>query len=451
MNIGLLDGWLPMLIQAVTVVALVFAVGRRSPGWFRRWLPVAVGTGVVLALACGWFISDQGLAGGPAPLSLWVWIVLTGVALVVAIAGWPGLHWWRRALSVAVVPLCVVCAGLAVNTWTGYLPTVEALWQRATGAELRGQVDLDTALTMRRGGERPPHGLLVPVQIPTDASGFRARPELVYLPPAWFAPDAPPFPVVVMVGGEFGWPADWPTAGGAKRTADDFAAAHGGNAPILVFVDTSGQFSNDTECVNGPRGMAADHLTKDVVPYVTSTFSANPDPSRWGIVGWSAGGTCAVMTTVMHPELFQTFVDMDGQLGPNAGSQPQTIARLFGGDAAAFAQFDPATVVRKHGPYSGVAGWFAVSESGPVVHQPGQPGPAPDIDPPTNPESHTAVANYLCATVSAAGIECSVVPHGGDHTFPSAAEVFAKALPWLAGRLFTPGVPVIGLPGAPPH
>ena len=32
---------------------------------------------------------------------------------------------------------------------------------------------------------------------------------------------------------------------------------------------------------------------------------------------------------------------------------------------------------------------------------------------------------------SAAGIECSVVPHGGDHTFPSAAEVFATALPWF--------------------
>ena len=155
-----------------------------------------------------------------------------------------------------------------------------------------------------------------------------------------------------------------------------------------------------------------------------------------------------MMTTVMHPELFQTFVDMDGQVGPNAGSKPQTIARLFGGDAAAFARFDPATVVRKHGPYTGIAGWFAVSENGPVTHEPAKAGPMPDIAPPDNPESHTAVATYMCAMVSAAGIECSVVPHGGDHTFPSAAEVFEKALPWLAGRLFTPGVPATSLPGA---
>ncbi|MUL65045.1 hypothetical protein BOO86_11270 [Mycobacterium sp. CBMA 234] len=451
MNISLLDGWLPILIQSVTVLGLIAAVGRRSPRWLRLWLPAAVGAGVVLALASSWFISDQGLAGGPAPIALWVWLVLTGAALVVTIAGWPGVRWWRRAIAVAVVPLCAVCAGLAVNTWTGYLPTVEALWQRSSGAELSGQIDLDTALNMRRSGERPDRGVLVSVPIPTNASGFRSRPELVYLPPAWFAPGAPQLPAVVMVGGEFGWPADWPTAGGAQRTADDFAAAHGGNAPILVFVDTSGQFSNDTECVNGPRGMAADHLTKDVVPFVVSTFSASPDPSHWGIVGWSAGGTCAVMTTVMHPELFQTFVDMDGQVGPNAGSAPQTIARLFGGDAAAFAQFDPSTVVRKHGPYSGVAGWFAVSDTGPVIHEPAKVGPAPNVDPPNNPESHTAVATYLCGMVSAAGIECSVVPHGGDHTFPSAAQVFAAALPWLAGRVHTPGVPAIGLPGATPQ
>ena len=130
-----------------------------------------------------------------------------------------------------------------------------------------------------------------------------------------------------MVGGEFGNPTDWPTTGEAQRTADDFAAAHDGNAPILVFVDTSGKFSNDTECVNGVRGNAADHLTKDVVPYVISHFGVSADPAKWGIVGWSSGGTCALLTTVMHPELFSTFVDIDGLPWPNAGSREQTIAR----------------------------------------------------------------------------------------------------------------------------
>jgi len=47
--------------------------------------------------------------------------------------------------------------------------------------------------------------------------------------------------------GEFGHPAEL-VAGrsGAAHPFEDFAAAHGGNAPVLVFVDYSGEFSNDT-------------------------------------------------------------------------------------------------------------------------------------------------------------------------------------------------------------
>lgn len=36
----------------------------------------------------------------------------------------------------------------------------------------------------------------------------------------------------------------------------------------------------------------------------------------------------------------------------------------------------------------------------------------------------------------------------GKHDWQFAAKAFAAALPWLAGRLGTPGVPEIALPGA---
>jgi hypothetical protein len=47
------------------------------------------------------------------------------------------------------------------------------------------------------------------------------------------------------------------------------------------------------------------------------------------------------------------------------------------------------------------------------------------------------------------GIECAVVPNPGNHDFASAASGFATSLPWLAGKLQTPAVPEIALPGAP--
>ena len=64
----------------------------------------------------------------------------------------------------------------------------------------------------------------------------------------------------------------------------------------------------------------------------SSTFGVNS--ANWGVLGWSMGGTCAVDLTVMHPELFSTFVDIAGDMGPNAGTKEQTIARIYGGDAA---------------------------------------------------------------------------------------------------------------------
>lgn len=154
--------------------------------------------------------------------------------------------------------------------------------------------------------------------------------------------------------------ADWIWAGHATQAADDFAAGHGGYAPVLVFADATGAFNNDTECVNGRRGNAADHLVNDVVPYVTSNFRVGDDRSQWGVAGWSMGGTCALDLTVMHPETFSAFVDIAGDASPNTGDQKHTIATLFGGDEAAWSRFDPATVINHHGRYGSLAGWFDI-------------------------------------------------------------------------------------------
>ena len=450
MTVSLTNGWLPILVQVLAAVVLLAAVGWRSRRWRTRWLPIAATVGVVVA-AVYWLIRYLALTEDPAPVVLWLWIGLTGLSVVVAVAGWRATRWWHRGASLIAIPLCVLCVALGVDAWTGYLPTVSSALGRATGASLPTQTDEAGVLDMRRRHAQPSRGILVSVHIGDDASGFRHRDELVYLPPAWFAGAAPPqLPAVIMAGGEFGHPADWPSSGAAQQTADDFAAAHGGNGPVLVFVDTSGEFSNDTECVNGLRGNAADHITKDVVPYVVSQFNVSPDAARWGIVGWSSGGTCALMTTVMHPELFSAFVDIDGGLAPNAGSKQQTIARLFGGDTAAFAAFDPATVMTAHGPYTGLAGWFAPSTAGPTVYYPAGSNPPTENPDDVDTEDHAAVATYMCALASSNGIPCAVVPRAGDHDFGSAARVFSAALPWLAGRLGTPTVPTVPLPGAEP-
>jgi S-formylglutathione hydrolase FrmB len=330
-----------------------------------------------------------------------------------------------------------------LNLWVGYCPTVQTAWNQLTAGPLPDQTDAVTVTAMQKRHAIPAKGTVVPVTIPAIASGFKHRGELIYLPAAWYATDPPPpLPTVMMVGGEFNTPADWLRAGNAVTTIDDFAAAHGGNAPVFVFVDSGGAFNNDTECVNGTRGNAADHLTKDVVPFMVSRYGVSPNRANWGVVGWSMGGTCAVDLTVMHPDIFSAFEDIAGDLTPNSGNKAQTIARLFGGNAAAYAAYDPTTVITHHGPYAGVAGWFDINGTTPQRDA--------VVNAAANPNDQTAAANSLCATGSADGINCAVVTQPGKHDWPFAAHAFAAALPWLAGQLGTPGLRAIPLAAPPP-
>jgi S-formylglutathione hydrolase FrmB len=157
-------------------------------------------------------------------------------------------------------------------------------------------------------------------------------------------------------------------------------------------------------------------------------FGVSPHGANWGIVGFSMGGTCAVDLTVMHPELFSSFVDIGGDRRPTAGTREQTIARLFAGNAAAFDAFDPGTVISRHGVYRGISGWFAVSAATSADETSTPPG------------AEAQAARTLCALGKANGITCTVTAYTGKHNWPFAADTFAVALPWLAGQISTPAV-----------
>ncbi|WP_135455389.1 alpha/beta hydrolase-fold protein [Mycobacterium sp. DL99] len=438
-HLSLMHGWVPTSVQVIAAVVLIAAIGWRTRRWALIWLPLAAVVGGILVVGTNWYIDSEGLAGNPAPRSLWVWIALTGVAVVVLLAGWRGSRWWRRGTAVMAVPMTLLCTALALNLWVGYFPWVQTAWNQLTAGPLPDQTDQVTVAAMQRQGTIPAKGSVVPVEIPNTASGFRHRGEYVYLPPAWFATNpAPQLPTVMMIGGEFNTPADWMRAGNVIKTMDDFAAAHHGYAPVLVFADPGGTFNNDTECVNGKRGNSADHLTKDVVPYMSNHYGVNPAAAGWGIVGWSMGGTCAVDLAVMHPELFSAFVDIAGDIGPNSGTKAQTIDRLFGGNAAAWDAFDPSTAINRHGQYEQTAGWFDVNDTSTA----GKPaGRAND---------QAKAANALCALGSKHGIACAVVTQQGTHDWPFASHAFSAALPWLAGVIGTPQVTPVGLPQTSP-
>ncbi|MBF6170250.1 alpha/beta hydrolase [Nocardia blacklockiae] len=438
-GVALLHGWLPLTVELIALALLLLAVVRGPRRWWAVWLPGCAALGVAGAVAAWAYMNNEGLASDPAPPLLWVCVGATVGSLAVAVAGWRHARWWRRAAAVLAVPLTLLSTGVVLNQWVGYYPTAQSAWSALTAGPLPHQTDLDALAALR--GTTVPTGVVVPVRIPDSASGFEHRTEYVYLPPAWFAGDRPPaLPVVMMIGGEFNTPGDWLRSGQIMPDVDRYTASTGGRAPILVFVDASGSFNNDTECVNGPRGRAADHLTGDVVPYVESTFGAARDPANWAVVGWSMGGTCAIDLTVMHPELFHTFVDIAGDLGPTAGTKDRTVQRLYGGDAAQWDRFDPLTVLAKHGPYSGVAGLF--DDLTPPRRHGATRRPSTDDDAAglhgrdgVVDTGEVGAAEKLCAAGRLDGIDCTVHTTTGGHTWQFAAAAFASSLPWVSARV----------------
>jgi S-formylglutathione hydrolase FrmB len=409
-SLSLMQGWVPLSVEIVAAVALgCVLVRRRRCGPIQ--LGVALAVGLMVVLAGRWALQDSGISGEVAPWTLWVWTAVTGFAVTIAVSGWrAGSGWWRNCAALGS-SFCLLSTGLVINGWIGYLPTVAVAWDQLTGRPLPHQIDWSTAVAMRSRGNRPHDGQLVAVDTGDQASGFSHRTEWIYLPPLWFRGTGASVSAVMMIGGEFTTAVDWVRAGEAVATADSYARAHDGNAPILVFVDANGAFTNDTECVNGVRGRAADHLTNDVVPYVIGRFGVGAGPQHWSVAGFSSGGTCAVDLAVMHPEMFGRFVDIAGDERPQAGTQAQTVRRLFGGDRPAWLRFDPATVMTGHGRYAGTAGLFIVPESA---------------------HSDNDAARRLCGVGAAQGIRCTVAALQGRHTWPFAAAAFQMALPWLA-------------------
>jgi S-formylglutathione hydrolase FrmB len=279
--------------------------------------------------------------------------------------------------------------------------------------------ELEQARIAMAGGNRnvTAQGATVQVTIPAPVSGFHARPAYVWLPPAWFTDPLRHLPVVELLAGVPGEPSDWTRAGFADKTADAFAHAHDGVAPILVMPDSNGSVSADTECVNSSLGNVETYLTVDVPAYMRSVFDARSTADSMAIGGLSAGGMCATMLALRHPALYGTFADYAGLTSPTVGEyvEPQaTTDALFNGSTAAYNAHDPLYLLA-HNSYPQLAGWFEVGS-----------------------DDHGSVdaQNTLVPLARQAGIATTAVEvAGAGHDFDLFSKAFADSLPFLSYRL----------------
>jgi pimeloyl-ACP methyl ester carboxylesterase len=418
LHVSLLHGWLPPTIAVAAWGAVVVGVA-----WWRRaiwhWLVVAAAAGAV-SIVVSWALDVPARVGSTYPRSFLVWAALPLFALGAALWQWPRVGWRRRTVALASVPLLAASAGLVMNAYYSYLPTVGDL----LGAPLPGQVNarqlvsgpFGTPVAFQSGRTRTTSkvGTVASVDIPAPVSHFPHHKAYIWVPPVYFSTPRPHLPVLMLIAGTPGSPGDWLRGGGALALANAWAAGHNGYAPMMVLPDANGSLLGDTECVDGPRGNAETYLTVDVVTFMRQALGAAMDPQQWAIAGLSEGGTCALDLATRHPARFATFADFSGDAAPTLGSSARTVSALYGGSWRALRAHDPTTWFAS-ATSAGVEGFFAVGNAD---------------------HGHLRTEERIAQIANRDGMRTRVdIIPGGRHSFRTWAQALRDAYPWIVSRL----------------
>lgn len=380
--------------QAVIAASWLLGVGVAAWGKYRLRAAVAA---TILVVGIWWVLEEW---WRPFPDRVDWRVYLAGVGIFFSLIC---LIQRRKVVIISVV--LTTCATLGVfNLVFQEYPTVGSFDPKPVAVSMSYSQFRATARPPRLEGREA--GALVTINLP--GSGFRARPAVAYVPPAYWR--GVRLPVMVLMAGNPGSPEQWFHNGEAAKTADAYQVRHAGVSPIVVSVDATGSFTGNPLCVDGPEGQVMTYLTKDVPAGIRRLFSTLPDQSRWSIGGLSYGGTCALQVVTSHPESYGTFLNFSGQAEPTLGDHQQTVERFFGGEESAFAAQNPADLLAT-GSYPNTRGWFVAGEE--------------------DAES-VAALGHLNELAQAAGMHTRMSTVPGGHSFEVWRAALAETFAWAA-------------------
>ncbi|MGI5472793.1 alpha/beta hydrolase [Streptomyces sp. CA-132043] len=251
-------------------------------------------------------------------LTVWLWPRLAGRGLRPVLG---------RFAAIAVTQLALVCAlALGVNSAFEFYGS----WD-----ELLGRNEKAPAPAIRHGGRdvaagvrgglvqaAGPQGLDRVTGLPAGppekvgrvesvrVMGRRTRvvnPAFVYLPPQYFQRQfqRQRFPVVVAISGYPGGIMNLAQYLRVPQTAGHLIARDAMPPTVVVMIRPTVAPPRDTQCVDVPGGPQAEtFFTKDLPDALKSAYRVGHDPSAWGALGYSSGGSCALQLAMRHPGVY---------------------------------------------------------------------------------------------------------------------------------------------------
>lgn len=424
MGVSLLDGALPWTLIVLGVAGGVFLLARRERWWWLYIVPATVVVSAVLAWILGNTVA-MSVIGQDLTTSDIVWIGVGLAGLLLAAASLFRTPWWRKAVAILAGLLVLAMAGNQINKSYLEYPRLGDLFGPADTGDVIPSLTPGSTSALPSGAladSWTPTGANIPtdggkvstISLPGTSSGFQPRESYVYLPPAYFADDPEPLPVLILMHGIPGGPGDWTIGDRVQDVMNAYAAQHNGITPVVVMPDaTGGQVSNPL-CTDSNLGNVGTYLSKDVPDAIKAQLRVDPRPEKWAIGGFSYGGTCAFQMATAHPDIYPTFLDFSGEQEPTLGTHQDTVQQAFGGDEAKFRAINPLDILAtKKFPDS--AGWFIVGSDDGVM----MPG-----------------VKKLYAAAQAAGMDVQYWEAPGlGHDWGVPVAGLTHVMPWLGQRV----------------
>ena len=221
---------------------------------------------------------------------------------------------WHLLLAGACALLLAV--GVGVNTWVGYIPTVDAL---AIHLGLGPRLEVPAVPTAPVPGATvatisadPPTGTgafgAVKIAAPAD---LRVDPSdtWIYTPPGFDPSGKTLYPLVVLVHGSPGGSADWFGAG-LPAVLDSLITSGKIRPMIVVAPDMNGRGQSEVSCLDSTRGgsQTETYLRDVVLPWVDQRYPVATGREYQAIGGMSAGAYCALDQGLRHSADFGTIL-----------------------------------------------------------------------------------------------------------------------------------------------
>ena len=428
---SLIDGWLPTTLIVLGILSALYLLIRPLRWWWIWFVPSVLVVSAVAAWSIGHFLGPD-YVGEELKPGIDLWIGLAFAAIGLAIGHMFTAVWWQRVLAVVAAVLVVAAAGNQINDYYKQFPRLGDLLGVESADQIAGPPTITTGPSTAptrpsgplidawtpTGGDIPADGKgrTSTIDLPGTASGFAARQGEVYYPPAYFADNPQPLPVLILITGQPGDPGDWFLGDRVQNVMNDFAAAHKGIAPIVVVPDALGATLANPDCLDSSLGNVDTYLSKDVPDAIKKQLRVDPDTTHWVIGGFSYGGICSLQLATNHPDVYRNFIDISGleDATLDVGQRQATIDKIFGGDEAKFKKINPKDIMATK-RFENTSGWF-ISGSEDNDTNPGQ--------------------RELNQIAQAAGMKSQFWESPGTgHDWSTAVNGLAHTMPWTATQM----------------